>query len=200
MSHRGILTRHSEAMLHLMDRCVPEGSLRVLVAHSGDGCAEVWKAALPGGSSLVALESDPLVEGVLPGRVGDVRDRVWLRGWLGDSWFDVVHDRSGDVDVAACLWPYLVPGGMLIAERVPDDVMVEQVALMLADGGAFPAEEVVRVSVYPGAMVVEKRNPRVIPYLDAVTGSLDPLGLGPVWAAEGALRVDQTPADDSGPQ
>jgi hypothetical protein len=191
MSHAGVLTRHSEAMLHLMDRCVPDGSLRVLVAHAGDGCAQVWQAALPGGSSVVSVEAVPGLEEYLPGRVGDVTDRRWLHGWLGGAWFDVIHDRSGDVALAAHLWPYLAPGGVMICERVGSDVIVDQVGLMLADGGDFPAEEVVRISVYPGAMAVEKRSPRVIPYLDAVTGAVDPLGVGPVWAAEGALRVDQ---------
>lgn len=191
MTHNGVLTRHSEAFMHLVDREVKEGPLSVLVSQPGDGCVEVWRAALPEGSTVLGIDRDSAladhVDGIL---VGDVGSRRWLLGVLGSRWFDVIHHR-GTPSLVEFIWPYLKPGGVLIMEGVDPSEAVDLVRCFLAEDEFLPPEEILRVTTYFGSVVVEKRNPRVIPFLDAFSGSLDPLKVGEKWAADGAMRVDK---------
>jgi len=188
MTHTGTLTRHSEAFIHLADREFPESG-KVLLSEPSDGCVEVWRAA---GWEAVGVEQRASVSAFTEGvHAGDVRSRSWLREVLGDRWFEVIHDRSGDLERAALLWPYLSCGGLLVLERISADCMVEIVRDFLIEDGVLPYEELLRVVAYHGGLVIEKRNPRVIDYLDAYTGKEDRLGVGGLWAREGAFRVDQ---------
>lgn len=184
MSHAGTVTRHSEAFLHLIDREIRDAPMTVLVIGGIDGCAEVWRAALADGSMVMETSAD------------DAGDRQRLLSVLGSQWFDIVHDRSGSAAKAiAPAWPYLKPGGVLILERTPLPLSLAEGFL---DGSSdFPDEEIARVALHAGTVIVEKRNPRVIDYLDVFTGSVDPDGLGEGWMREGAMRVNQTQADAS---
>lgn len=179
--------------MHLADREVRDDVMSVLVSRPGDGCLEVWRKALPEDATVVGIDRDGRVadhvDGIL---VGDVSSRRWLLGVLAGRWFDVIHDRGRDEVAAACLWPYLRPGGILILEGLDHGAIVDEVGEFLSEAGVFPAEEVVRMSAYHGALVVEKRNPRVIPFLDAFTGKRDPLGVEREWTDSGAMKVDQT--------
>jgi hypothetical protein len=49
---------------------------------------------------------------------------------------------------------------MALVEAVADDVP-----------GWLPTEEVMRVDVFPHVAVVEKRNPRVLPYMEILVGN-----------------------------
>jgi hypothetical protein len=57
------------------------------------------------------------------------------------------------------------------------------------DAAPLPIEEVMRVDVYQPCAVVEKRNPRVVPYLDVMTGNFADVTPESVYYAAGAKRV-----------
>lgn len=163
-----MLRSHREVFFHAVEREIPEGKpVRLLVdgVQNGGG-VEAWRASLPEGSVVVAVDA---VGSRVPGVIGcdftSPREVFVALGWM---WFDVVICPWRH---APLLWPYLTPGGKAIMESAERDVM-ECAVMDLWDGhdGWLPVEEMMRVGVYEGVLVVEKRNPKVIPYLNVAAG------------------------------
>jgi hypothetical protein len=166
------MSRHFEVVLHAFDREIPSVPLRLLdVGVENGGGVEIWRDILPEGSEVLGVDIDPACGRLgLPVLVGDVRDRSWVQEALRGRWFDVVIDSTGAM--SPNLWPYLVKGGRMVFENYEPSVvagLVEAVAHQRE--GWLPVEEILKVTVYPHVAVVEKSNPRAVPYLEVVSGN-----------------------------
>jgi len=169
MKHAGAMSRHVEVALHAIDRETPDGDLRVLVAGvENGGAVEVWQAL---GADVVGLDKDPRCGDLgLPVEVCDVLDEGSVRGALRGRVFDLIVDqtRAG----SPWLWPFLRSGGRILFEDLPAGLVDELSSAVAGDVETWlPVEEIMRVSVFPRVTVVEKRNPRVVPYLDVMVGN-----------------------------
>jgi hypothetical protein len=169
MSHPGAVSRHVEVALHALDREIPDGDLRVLVVGVENGGAmEVWRSL---GADVLGLDRDPRCAGLgLPVEVCDVTDEASVRGALRGREFDLVVDQTREA--SPWLWPFLRSGGRMLLEDLPEAAAADLASAVHADRETWlPQEEIMRVTVYPRVTVVEKRNPRVIPYLDIAVGN-----------------------------
>jgi len=172
IAHAYNVSRHSEVVLHAFDRDIPSKPIRLLdVGVENGGSLEVWQECLPEGSEIVGIDIEPrCAELGLPVLTGDVMDATWLREALRGQRFDVVVDSTGTM--SPWTWPFLNTGGVMIYEGYDTKAMLELVYAVAEDKHSWlPVEEVMRVNVYPGVAVIEKRNPRVIPYIDIMVGN-----------------------------
>ena len=169
MTHAGAVSRHVEVALHAIDRETPDGDLRVLVAGvENGGSVEVWEAL---GADVLGLDKNPACADLgLPVAVCDVTDQGSVLGALGGRIFDLIVDSTREA--SPWLWPFLRAGGRVLYEDLPVERVVDLASSVAEDRETWlPVEEVMRVSVFPRVTVVEKRNPRVIPYLDIAVGN-----------------------------
>lgn len=190
LSHTGNITRHHEVMLHAMEREIHGGPLAMLIVGvDNGGSVELWREALAEGSTVVSIDDNPAVQRLgLDVNVGDVHDREWLLEVLGGQMFDVVLDRSEDA--GECVWPWLSPGGRLLLEDPnPDDVAILAADVAFDRPSWLPVEEVMRVTVFPKVAVVEKRHPRVMPYMEIMTGNFAEVVPEEKLVADGVKRV-----------
>jgi len=172
LNHAGLISRHSEVVLHAFDRELKERPLRVL--HAGcenGGTLQVLSAVLPAGSSVLGLERLPSsVPLEIPVLNGDVLDRAWVSGALRSQWFDLIIDSTNSR--TPWLWPYLIPGGRYLVEGCdPVDASLLASGVYRDTESWLPVEEIMRVTVFPGLLVIEKRNPRVLPYVEVMVGN-----------------------------
>ena len=191
LNHAGCIAVQNEATLHAIDRVVPLRPLALLlIGVANGGAVEIWHKTLIEGSSVTALDSDPAVV-ALPklGVIGcDTKDRDAVRQALKGQWFDVVIDTTRTMQPYT--WPFLRPGGIHIYEGYNSEmIMMLARDLALGDDSWLPIEEVMRVDLYQSCAVVEKRNPRVVPYLDVMTGNFADVIPESVYYKAGAKRV-----------
>lgn len=166
------VSRHNEVFLHAMDREFPAQSCNVLVAGvENGGVWDVLEASLPEGSTVTGIDSNPGCQALRPDcLIGDVTDRVWLNESLNGRWFDLIVDCTGTMTRE--LWPWLLPGGKHVFEGYVQGDVQKLVQDVAADTPSWlPTEEILRVTVYPHVAVVEKRHPRVMPYIEIMTGN-----------------------------
>jgi hypothetical protein len=169
LTHAGAVAKHNEVLLHAIDREMPDGDLRVLVAGVGNGGAvEVWQRM---GADVIGVDKNPACAALgLPVEICDVMDEGSVRGALHGRVFDLIVDctRAG----SPWLWPFLRSGGRLLLEDLPEGLADDMTQALYRDRVTWlPIEEIMRVSVFPRVIAVEKRNPRVVPYLDVVAGN-----------------------------
>lgn len=172
LNNTGAITRHYEVMLHAIERDIPEGPVKMLIVGvDNGGPLELWPQVLPEGSLVVGIDPNPNAGSLpVPVHVGEPRDREWLRSVLGAETFDVVIDRTADAGENT--WPWLAPGGRLLLEDPdPDDAVMLARDVALDRESWLPTEEIMRVTVYPRVLVIEKRSPRVMPYIEIMTGN-----------------------------
>lgn len=189
LSHEELLSVHNEVFLHAVDRVFRDKPIRLLLVGVGNGGdVQIWRRVLPEGSSLVALDRDAYIQENDLGLSGDVEDWDWVRGVLRGQWFDLIVD-SAQANAPA-LWPFLVPGGAYIVENYRTSEMMKLMADVDADADSWlPTEEIMSVMLMPTVLVIEKRNPRVVPYLDVIVGRDDPVVPESWYARRGAKRV-----------
>jgi hypothetical protein len=184
------MSHHSEVVLHAFDREMPTGPISVLeVGVENGGSLEVWREILPEGSEVLGLDIDPRCADLgLPVVVADVRDHGSVAGALRGRWFDLIVDSTGTM--SPWTWPYLRAGGRLILEDYEQDPLLDLVADVAADRPSWlPVEEIMRVTVFPHVAVVEKRNPRVIPYIRVMVGNFDDVTPERTLAERGIKRI-----------
>jgi len=172
IEHAGNVSRHLEVVLHAFDREIPEKPIRLLdVGVENGGSLEVWQKCLPEGSEVLGIDVDARCAALgLPVLTGDVMDAPWLREALRGKWFDVIVDSTGTM--SPWTWPFLKVGGILIYEGYDTRAILELIHAVAEDKESWlPVEEIMRVNIYPGAAVIEKRNPRVIPYMNVMVGN-----------------------------
>ena len=190
LRHAGLMSHHSEVVLHAFDREMPTGPISVLeVGVENGGSLEVWKEILPDGSDVLGLDIDPRCASIgLPVVTADVRDHGSVAGALRGRWFDLIVDSSGTM--SPLTWPYLRSGGRLMFEDYDPDRLLDLVADVADDRPSWlPTEEIMRVTVFPHVAVVEKRNPRVIPYIRVMVGNFGDVIDEDTLAGRGIKRV-----------
>ena len=190
LKHEGLAACHSEVFLHVMSRLVANDPVRLLmIGVDNGGSVEIWRDSLPDGSLVVALdersECADLGLGVHVGRTGD---RQWLESVLGDTMFDLIIDSMGHAN--GNVWPWLRVGGFFAVEHYDDQRVRELMTAIVEDKPTWlPYEEVLGVQYYPHVVLIEKRNPRVVPYLDILIGDQAPVVDLDVYTQRGAKRV-----------
>lgn len=172
LGHAGAVSRHYEVVLHAFDRETPTEPVRVLdVGVENGGSLEVWQDCLPEGSTVLGIDSDPRCADLgLDVLILDVTDRDAVKTALRGQWFDFVVDSTETM--SPWTWAFLRPGGRMIFEGY-DTERVQKLVRDLAedDESWLPVEEIMRVTVFPRIVVVEKRNPRVLPYIEIMVGN-----------------------------
>lgn len=172
LTHAGLGSRHYEVVVHAFDRSLPKEPVRLLIAGVENGGAmEVWKSVLPEGSEIVGVDVNPACATLgLDVRIGDVTDDGWVRGEFRHEWFDLIVDSTGTM--TPHLWPFLTLGGRMFFEGYDVEQVVTLVRDVAEDRDSWlPGEEIMHVTVFPHIAVVEKRNPRVMPYLEILVGN-----------------------------
>ena len=199
LSHSGRGTRHLESVLYGLDQEISATSpIRVLIVGvENGGSMEVWADCLPEGSVVQGIDIEPLCGDLdLPVEVGDARDQGWLKQVLAGDWFHVVINTTGDR--LPHLWPFILPGGVYVAEGYDTDSAIELLRAVSDDSVAWlPPEEILRVSLWHGLMVVEKRSPKVVPYLEVLTGEKFDVVPEDVFLDSGVKRVLMDSGTDS---
>lgn len=190
LKHEGFTACHSEIFLHVMDRLTAGPVMQVLMLGvDNGGSLQVWREALAAGSTVTALDERPecadLGLGVHVGRTGD---RAWLERTLGGQQFDLIIDSMGHAN--GDVWPWLKVGGFLAVEHY-DDARIRELLTAIVDEKTtwLPYDEVLGVQYYPHVALIEKRNPRVVPYLEIVVGNEAPVVEESVYAERGAKRI-----------
>ena len=190
LKHADLVSRHYEVIFHAFDRELPSRPLRVLdIGVENGGSIQVWQEVLPAGSEILGLDVRPECANLgLPVVTCDVLDEARVREVLRGQWFDLIIDSTGVM--SPWPWVFLRAGGKLILERYDTDVLASFVRGVAEDSeGWLPIEEVMRVSVYPHVAVVEKRNPRVLPYVEAMVGNFAEVVAEADLIASGVRRV-----------
>jgi hypothetical protein len=190
LNHAGAVSHHREVVLHAFEKETPTEPVRLLDVGVGNGGSlEVWREVLPEGSSVTGLDIDPrCAELGLPVVVCDVTDQGSVAAALRGEWFDLIIDSTGTM--SPWTWPFLRSGGRLILEDYEPDVLMELVrGVALDDSSWLPVEEIMRVSVLPHVAVVEKRTPRVVPYINIMVGNFADVTGEKVLIESGIKRV-----------
>lgn len=172
LKHPGGVSHHSEVVLHAFDREMPTGPVSLLdVGVENGGSLEVWRDVLPEGSEVLGLDIDPRCADLgLPVVIADVRDHGSVAGALRGMRFDLIVDSTGTM--SPWTWPFLRAGGRLILEDYGTRPLLDLVEDVAENRPSWlPVEEIMRVTVFPHVAVVEKRNPRVIPYIRVLVGN-----------------------------
>jgi hypothetical protein len=190
LKHAGLMTRHLEIVLTAYSREIPDRVVSMLnIGVENGGSLEVWGKVLPEGSRIVGMDNDPAcLELGLEVLLGDVTNKSQVTDLLRGEWFDVVIDSTGTMSVHP--WVFLRPGGVYIYEGFDTDMasrIVEDLAS--ATDSWLPIEEVIRVSVWQGVLVVEKRNPTVVPYVEVMIGNFDEVVSEAKLKAQGVRQV-----------
>lgn len=191
LNHAGAIAVHSEATLHAFDRTIPIRPLSLLLIGVGNGgVVEIWRDTLPEGSKITALDADERCS-ELPGLNVlhcDVTDRDTVRKTLKGEWFDIAIDSTHTMTANA--WPFVRAGGAYIYEGYTAERITRLVADLATEQDSWlPIEEVMRVDVFQTCAVIEKRTPRVVPYLEVVTGNFGDVIPESVYQQRGAKRV-----------
>lgn len=190
LKHTGLLSTHNESFLHAMDREFPPDAQSVL--HAGirnGGSLEVFSETLGEDALILGLDvDDGCAELPVPVAICDVQNSDQVRSILKGLWFDVIVDSTGTKTWH--LWPFLKPGGRYFVEEVGAYYQEDRVQEFLSDDtNVFPSEEILKISVYASTLVVEKRNPLVVPYLDVIVGETDPVKPESFFVERGFQRV-----------
>lgn len=191
LNHAGAVSVHNEATIHAVERVIPTSPMTILLAGIGNGGdIEVWNATLPEGSTVIAMDINPACRDI-PGLeviTCDVTQPEDVRRSLRGMWLDVVIDSTSTMQ--PYIWPFIRAGGVHIYEGYNPEMMMMLVRdLALDDDSWLPIEEIMRVDVYQSCAVVEKRNPKVVPYLDIITGNFCEVTPESVYQEAGAKRV-----------
>ncbi len=194
LKHDGFLSVHSEDFLHLIDRLIPDKPLNLLLIGVGNGgSVQVWRQVLAEESTVTSIDVDPRTADLgLDIKVTDLRNNADIKKVLSGSWFNVIIDSTGDFMPA--VWPFLIPGGVFIVDHYNKNILTKLVKDIAADRDShLPTEEIMSVTVFPNVVGIEKRNPRVVPYLEIITGKEDPIIDENFYQNRGAKRVTPSP-------
>jgi len=190
LKHEGNLACHNEMVLFVLDRIVADAPTRLLIVGvDNGGSLQVWRDLLPDGSQIVAvderIECATIDHSV---HVGRTSDRSWLEKTLGGHKFDLIIDSMGHANGST--WPWLKVGGVMAIENYDDERIKELMHAIVHDEYTWlPYEEVMGVQYYPHIVLIEKRNPRAVPYIDILIGHEDPVVPEEDYLQRGAKRV-----------
>jgi hypothetical protein len=118
----------------------------------------------------------------------DVTNREDVRNLLRGEMFDVIIDSTGTM--TNLLWPYLRTGGVMLYEGYDFSMMMDVMLALREDLESWiPIEEIMRVNIYSDIAAIEKRNPKVIPYMNVMTGNFADVTGEQSLIAQGIKRV-----------
>lgn len=183
MNHEGYVSCLPEVVvvaLDMIDALQPKSLLQIGVGNGGE--LQIFQRCFPD-AKIVGVDSNPACgELGLPVLIGDHWDHRWLRRALADEWFDVIVD-FGFSNVNA--WPFLRPSGTLVwvDSKSTSDIVA---SLLVDEDTVLPTEEIMSVTVFPRVLIVNKRVPRVIPYMDIMVGTDSPIHSTEVMIKSGA--------------
>ena len=190
IAHQGNISVHSEVMIHAIDRFHQRKPLRVLLVGVGNGGSmQVWEKVLPEGSTLHGVDMNPqCAELSMNVFIGDVTDRAWVCETFKGKWFDLVIDSTGDM--SPHLWPYLTVNGLMVYENYDFEEMIDLARSIEYESKSWlPVEEIMQIMWFQKVAAIEKRNPRVVPYLNIIVGEHDPVIPLSTYLVRGAKRV-----------
>jgi hypothetical protein len=194
LKHEGFLSVHTEDFLHIVDRIVPDKPFHLLLIGAGNGGGvQVWREVMPEGSTVTVIDSDPKAADLgLDIVIVDVQDQKAVRKALAGSWFNIIIDATGSF--MPSVWPFLRPGGVLVVDRYRKDILNDLVRDIGIDVDShLPTEEIMSVLIFTNVVGIEKRNPRVVPYLEVIQGKDDPIVKEYFYQSRGAKRLTPTP-------
>lgn len=190
LNNAGGVSEHSEVFLHAIDREIPNDPIDVLLVGVGNGGdAEIWRDVLPDGSTVTGIDVNEDCVTVMPDvLVGNPSDKDWLFATFADRGFDLIIWKHAGVPDR--IWPWLRSGGRLVIEDLwPPSIAALAKAVVDDSPTWLPSEEIMRVNVYPHVTVVEKRNPRVLPYIRIMTGNFAEVVSEESLISQGVKRV-----------
>jgi hypothetical protein len=190
LKHAGLMTRHLEIVLTAYSREIPDRPLSMLnIGVENGGSLEVWGKVLPEGSRIVGMDNDPAcLELGLDVLLGDVTNKNQMTELLRGEWFDVIIDSTGTMSVHP--WVFLRPGGVYVYEGFHPAMASRLVEdLSYANDSWLPIEEVIRATIWQGVLVVEKRNPTVVPYVEVMIGNFAEVVSEEELKAQGVRQV-----------
>jgi hypothetical protein len=193
VKHQGLVSCHSEVFAHAVDHVWPSKPVSVLHAGFGNGgTLQVLSSILPEGSSVLGIGSSIVND--VPCVIADLSDRGSVFWALRSQWFDWVIDSD---DSAAILWPYLRAGGKMFLDNYDEAAVLDLLHAVAYESESWlPTEEILSIILYPHVAIVEKRYPRVVPYLDVIIGEEDPLIPIKTFQDKGAMKVFVEPEKD----
>lgn len=189
LKHDGPLACHSEIFLHVMDRCIGDEPVEMLlIGVDNGGSKQIWESCLPDGSTVVAVDERDECLSISGVSVGRASDRRWLESVLGNRKFDVIIDSMGHADGSA--WPWLKVGGYLVIEHYDPQRVWHLMNAICSDSYTWlPYEEILGIQFYPELVLIEKRNPRVVAYIDILVGDSGDVVDESEYLHRGAKRV-----------
>jgi len=184
------MSDHYEVFLHAVEREIPETPVNMLIVGVGNGGdVEIWRDVLPEGSTVTAIDRNAKCGDLgIDVLVGDPSDKAWLLQTLGRAAYDIVIWSHAGVPEA--IWPWITPGGRLVVEGLWPPTVIPLVSAVVKDVESWlPTEEIMRVTVFPHVLVVEKRNARVLSYIRIMTGNFAEVIPEADLIADGVKRV-----------
>lgn len=191
LNHPGAVSVHNEATIHAFHRVIPDSPMCVLLVGIGNGGdVEVWQKTLPSGSTVIAIDINPECRNI-PGLeviTCDVTQPEEVRNSLRGVWLHAVIDQTRTMQ--PYVWPFLRAGGVYIYEGYNVEMVMMLARDLALEGDSWlPTEEIMRIDQYQSCVVIEKRNPRVVPYLQIMTGNFCEVTPEKVYQERGAKRV-----------
>ena len=194
LEHDDLLSVHTEDFIYAVERVLAQTPVNMLLVGVGNGGSlQIWRNLLPEGSKVTAIDmnEETLTLG-LDIIVVDFADDEAIRSVLKNQWFDIVIDSTGTF--VSNVWPFIRAKGVLLTVKYESDRLLDLVKGIDADEDfCLPNEEIMSVVVFPNVAIVEKRNPRVVPYLEVMTGNKDPIISENFYRSSGVKRITPTP-------
>lgn len=193
LEHEDLLSVHTEDFIYAIERAVPKKPIDMLLVGVGNGgSVQIWKKVLPEGSTVTAIDTYEKTQYLgLDVVLVDFFDNESIKSILKGKWFDVVIDSTGSF--VPSIWPFIRAGGVLLSLKYDSDCFIDLVkGFDLDEDFSLPNEEIMSLMVFPNVAIVEKRNPRVVPYLEVITGKRDPVISENIYRSMGAKRITPT--------
>lgn len=194
LEHNDLLSVHTEDFVLAVERVLAQTPVSMLLVGVGNGGSlQIWRKVLPEGSTVNAIDmNEKTLTLGLEITVVDFSDDDAIRSVLKNQWFDIVIDSTGTF--VPNVWPFIRAKGALLTIKYDNDRLMDLIKGIITDEDYWlPNEEIMSVVVSPNVAIVEKRNPRVVPYLEVMTGKKDPIVSENFYHSSGVKRITPTP-------
>lgn len=167
---------HNEAFLYAIERESYQRPINILIIGNKNGNpTKIWEKNLHDQSTITIMEDSSLQNknknNVIFCQLDNkdsVNNALYDRGIL----FDFVIDSTSKIN--KWIWPWIKQPGVLICENVSNhhDFLNLSESIFNEDfeNDILPVEEILRLTIYGPVVSIEKRLPRVVPYIKMMTG------------------------------
>lgn len=194
LEHDDLLSVHTEDFVYAIERALADKPVdMLLVGVDNGGSVQIWRKILPEGSTLTVIDMNEGTKDLgLDVIVLDFADDGAVRSALSNKWFDIVIDSTGTF--VPNVWPFIRASGVLLSTKYDSGRLMDLVKGVHGDEDLWlPNEEIMSIVVFPNVAIIEKRNPRVVPYLEVITGKKDPVVSENIYRSSGAKRITPIP-------